>query len=225
MILSNLLNENNALLKSNINIIDVVDKLQIGCKYILFHNLPKAFDWYLDEYEDNHPFYNKTKFEAAKSYEVVKILSVTPVIDKNKIPSDITFDKFIKGYIKGYNGFVTIYDEDVANYSFKDYLRNDVQSCDCCEFMHFEVKYVNVDTQVEGSVNVKSYQCDMEIVGTAYEVKTTCQCEKRTVKYSDKFYCSDCFEYDCEQYEGANGKHYMKLKAEKKTLKILCLLF
>ena len=112
MILSNLLKENNALLKSNINMVDVVGKLQIGRKYILFHALPNPFDWYRDgEYEDNHPCYNKTKFEAAKSYEVVKILSVTPVIDKNDMPSDITFDKFITGFG---NGNVTIYDEDVA---------------------------------------------------------------------------------------------------------------
>ena len=214
MILSNLLKENGALLKSNIKIVDVVGELQIGRKYILFHGLPHAFEWYRDgEYVSNHPFYKKTKFEAAKSYEVVKILSVTPVIDKNEIPSDITFDKFITGFG---DGNVTIYDEDVAKYSFKKYMRNDVRSYDCCEFMHFEVKYVNVDTQVEGVVNVKSYQCVTEILGTVYE-KTTCQCEKRTIKYSDKFYCSDCFEYDCEQYEGANGKHYMKLKAEKKT--------
>ena len=171
MILSNLLKENDALLKSNIHIVDVVGELQIGRKYVLFHALPQSFDWYRDgEYESNHPFYNKTKFEAAKSYEVVKILSVTPVVDKNEIPSDITFDKFITWN----NGNVTIYDEDVAKYSFKKYMRNDVRSYDCCEFMHFEVKYVNVDTQVEGVVNVKSYQCVMEILGTAYEVKTTC---------------------------------------------------
>ena len=155
MLLSNLLKKNNTLLKSNINIVDVVDKLQIGRKYILFHALPHAFDWYsVDKYEKNHPCYNKTPFEVAKSYEVVKILSVTPVIDKNEIPSDITFDKFIKWN----DGFVTIYDEDVAKYSFKKYMRNDVRGYDCCEFMHFEVKYVNVDTQVEGVVNVKSYQ-------------------------------------------------------------------
>lgn len=218
MILSNLLKENDALLKSHIKIVGVVGDLQIGRKYILFHALPQSFDWHRDgEYESNHPFYKKTKFEAAKSYEVVKILSVTPVVDKNEIPSDITFDKFITWN----NGFVTIYDEDVAKYSFKKYMRNDVRSYDCCEFMHFEVKYVNVDTQVEGAVNVKSYQCTMEILGTAYEVETACQCENRTVKYSDKFYCSDCFEYDCEQYEGANGKHYMKLKAEKKTAALI----
>lgn len=214
MILSNLLKENDTLLKSNIRIVKVVGKLQIGRKYILFHALPESFDWYRDgEYESNHPFYNKTKFEAAKSYEVVKILSVTPVVDKNKIRCDITFDKFITWN----DGFVTIYDKDVANYSFKDYLRNNVLSYDCCDFMHFEVKYVNVDTQVEGVVDVKSYQCEMEIFGTAYEVKTTCQCNKRTVKYSDKFYCSDCFEYDCEQCEDANDKSFMKLKAEEKT--------
>ena len=221
MILSNLLKENDALLKSNIHIVDVVGELQIGRKYVLFHALPQSFDWYRDgEYESNHPFYNKTKFEAAKSYEVVKILSVTPVVDKNEIPCDVTFDKFIRWRCCG-NSFVTIYDEDVANYSFKDYLRNDVLTCDCCEFMHFEVKYVNVDTQVEGSVNVKSYQCDMEIVGTAYEVKTTCQCEKRTVKYNDKFYCSDCFEYDCEQHEDSYGKPFMKLKREEKTATLI----
>ena len=57
MLLSNLLKENNALLKSNINIVDVVDKLQIGCKYVLFHALPKAFDSYSEaEYENNHPY-------------------------------------------------------------------------------------------------------------------------------------------------------------------------
>lgn len=217
MLLSNLLNKNNALLKSNINIIDVVDKLQIGCKYILFHALPNPFDWY-GEYEDTHPCHNKTKFEAAKSYEVVKILSVTPVIDKNDMPSDITFDKFITGFG---NGNVTIYDEDVAKYSFKKYMRNDVRSCDCCKFMHFEVKYVNVDTQVEGVVNVKSYQFAMEILGTNHEVEVYCQGEKRTIKYSDKFYCSDCFEYNYEHREGANGKHYMKLKAEKKTADLI----
>ena len=84
MLLSNLLKENNALLKSNIDIVDVVDKLQIGCKYVLFHALPKAFDSYSGaEYENNHPFYGKTKFEAAKSYEVVKILSVTTLIYNN----------------------------------------------------------------------------------------------------------------------------------------------
>ena len=153
MILSNLLKENDTLLKSNIHTVDVVGELQIGRKYILFHALPQTFDWYRDgEYESNHPFYNKTKFEAAKSYEVVKILSVTPVVDKNEIPCDVTFDKFINWYG---DSFVTIYDKDVANYSFKDYLRNDVQSYDCCKFMHFEVKYVNVDTQVAGAVNVK----------------------------------------------------------------------
>lgn len=221
MILSNLLKENDALLKSNIHIVDVVGELQIGRKYVLFHALPQSFDWYRDgEYESNHPFYNKTKFEAAKSYEVVKILSVTPVVDKNEIPCDVTFDKFIKWRLCG-EGFVTIYDKDVANYSFKDYLRNNVLNCDCCEFMHFEVKYVNVDTQVEGSVNVKSYQCDMEILGTAYEVKTTCQCEKRRVKYSDKFYCSDCFEYDCEQHEDSYGKPFMKMKREEKTASLV----
>lgn len=221
MILSNLLKENAALLKSNIHIVDVVGELQIGRKYILFHALPESFDWCHDgEYENIHPFYNKTKFEAAKSYEVVKILSVIPVVDKNEIPCDVTFDKFIKWRICG-NSFVTINDKDVENYSFKDYLRNDVLTCDCCEFMHFEVKYVNVDTQVEGSVNVKSYQCDMEILGTEYEVKTNCQCEKRTVKYSDKFYCSDCFEYDCEHREDSNGKPYIKLNTEEKTADLI----
>ena len=176
MILSNLLNENDTLLKSNIHTVNVVGELQIGRKYILFHGLPKAFDCYSHaEYESNHPFYNKTKFEAAKSYEVVKILSVTPVVDKNEIPSDITFDKFITGFG---DGNVTIYDEDVAKYSFKKYMRNDVPSYNCYKFMYFEVKYVNVDTQVEGVVNVKSYQCNMEILGTNYEVKVNCQGEK-----------------------------------------------
>ena len=218
MMLSNLLKENDALLKSNINRVDVVDKLQIGCKYILFHALPSSFDWYRDgEYEDNHPCYNKTKFEAAKSYEVVKILSVTPVIDKNEIPSDITFDKFITWN----NGFVTIYNEDVAKYSFKKYMRNYVQSYNCYKFLHFEVKYVNVDTQVEGVVNVKSYQCDMEILGTNYEVKVNCQLKKKTIKYSDKFYCSDCFEYNCDPHKGADGKHYMNLKVETKTVDLI----
>lgn len=218
MILSNLLKENDTLLKSNIHIVDVVGELQIGRKYVLFHALPQSFDWYRDrEYESNHPFYNKTKFDAAKSYEVVKILSVTPVVDKNEIPSDITFDKFITWD----NGFVTIYDKDVAKYSFKEYMRNDVRSYDCYKFMHFEVRYVNVDTQVEGLVKVKSYQCNMEILGTEYEVKTTCQCEKRTIKYSDKFYCSDCFEYDCEQHEYADGKPFMKMKREEKTAALI----
>ena len=137
MILSNLLKENDTLLKSNIHTVNVVGELQIGRKYILFHALPGTFDWYRDgEYESNHPFYNKTKFEAAKSYEVVKILSVTPVVDKNEIPCDVTFDNFIRWHICG-DSFVTIYDKDVANYSFKDYLRNNVRTYDCSEFMHF----------------------------------------------------------------------------------------
>ena len=217
MLLSNLLKENNALLKSNINIVDVVDKLQIGCKYVLFHALPKAFDCYSEaEYENNHPFYGKTKFEAAKSYEVVKILSVTPVINKNEIPSDITFDKFITWH----NDFVTIYDEDIAKYTFKKYIRY-VQSYNCYKFMHFEVKYVNVDTQVEGVVNVKSYQCAMEILGTNYEEKVNCQLEKKIIKYSDKFYSSDCFEYNCNPHKGTYGNLYMNLKAEPKTVALI----
>ena len=61
MILSNLLKENDALLKSNIKMVDVVGELQIGRKYILFHGLPSSFVWYCDgEYESNHPFYKKT---------------------------------------------------------------------------------------------------------------------------------------------------------------------
>lgn len=222
MILSNLLKENNALLKSNIKIVDVVSKLQIGHKYILFHDLPNSFDhWsYNGKYENNHPCYKKTKFEAAKSYEVVKILSVTPVIDKNEIPSDITFDKFITWSGCGRN-FVTIYDEDVAKYSFKKYMRNDVPSYNCYKFMYFEVKYVNVDTQVEGVVNVKSYQCNMEILGTNYEVKVNCQDGKRTIIYSDEFYCSDCFEYNYETYKGAYDKNYTRLKAETKTTDLI----
>ena len=222
MLLSNLLKENNELLKSNIKIVNVVSELQIGHKYILFHALPNPFDhWsHNGKYENNHPCYKKTKFEAAKSYEVVKILSVTPVIDKNEIPSDITFDKFITWSGCGRN-FVTIYDEDVAKYSFKKYMRNDVPSYNCYKFMYFEVKYVNIDTQVECVVNVKSYQCNMEILGTNYEVKVNCQGEKRTVKYSDEFYCSNCFEYNYETYKGAYDKNYTRLKAETKTTDLI----
>ena len=222
MIFSNLLKENDALLKSNIHIVNVVGELQIGRKYVLFHALPNPFDnWsHNGRYENNHPCYKKTKFEAAKSYEVVKILSVTPVIDKNEIPSDITFDKFITWCGRS-NSFVTIYDEDVAKYSFKKYMRNNVQSYNCNKYLYFEVKYVNVDTQVEGIVNVKSYQCSMEILGTNYEVKVNCQGEKRTIKYSDEFYCSNCFEYNYETYKGAYDKTYTRLKAETKTTDLI----
>lgn len=222
MLLSNLLKENDELLKSNIKIVNVVSELQIGHKYILFHALPNPFDhWsHNGKYENNHPCYKKTKFEAAKSYEVVKILSVTPVIDKNEIPSDITFDKFITWSGCGRN-FVTIYDEDVAKYSFKKYMRNDVPSYNCYKFMYFAVKYVNVDTQVEGVVNVKSYQCNMEILGTNYEAKVNCQGEKRTITYSDEFYCSNCFEYNYETYKGAYDKTYTRLKVETKTTDLI----
>ena len=61
MILSNLLKENDTLLKSNIRAVNVVGKLQIGRKYILFHALPESFDWSRDgEYGSNHPFYKIT---------------------------------------------------------------------------------------------------------------------------------------------------------------------
>ncbi|WQJ53574.1 MAG: hypothetical protein [Wendovervirus sonii] len=190
MITSDLLQNDDKLVKSNVSQIKNGFALQIGKTYIIFHT--GIYDSYsYKEYKNPFEYTNNT-------YKVVKILSVTPKLDYDKISNSITFDDIGNDYR------INLECKDINNneidYSFGNYLASHPFSFTSSNFvkygyLYFEIEYMDVYSKSVYTKIAYNYGgADLCIEDTRQYPGET-RYDKLSLP-ADRFFSSDIFDYD-----------------------------